>query len=116
MGDRTPCAGSRRPSKAAVGTHAKIGNVLLCIGYSASRALDPIYDIDQAQEELGLKLPLEPSERLHVGSRMFRNDRKMNIIDTTCHSLENCVRDVDEVGIVLASARVMMPDRADVKA
>ena len=116
MGDRAPCSGSGRPSQTAVGTHAKIGNVLLCIGYSASRALDPIYDIDQAQEELGLRLPLEPPKRLHVGSRMVGNDREMNIVDTTCHSLENCVRDVDERRIVLASTWVMMPDRTDVKA
>ena len=116
MGDWAPCSGSRRPSEAAVGTHAEIGNELFCIGNSASRALDSIHDVDQAQEELGLRLPLEPPERLHVGSRMVGNDREMNVVDTTCHSLENCVRDVDERRIVLASAWVMMPDRADVKA
>ena len=115
MGDRGPCSGSRRPSQAAVGTHAKIGNVLLCIGYSTSRAFYPIHDIDQAQEELCLGLPLEPSKRLHVDARMFGDDREMNVVDTTSHPLEDCVRDVDERHVVLTSARVMMPDRADVE-
>ena len=52
MGDRGPCSGSRRPSQAAVGTHAKIGNVLLCIRDSPSRAFDPIFDIDRKPKQI----------------------------------------------------------------
>jgi len=115
MGGRGPRSGGRRPSQAAVGTHAKIRNVLLCIGDSPSRTFDPIHDIDQAQEELCLRLPLEPPKRLHVDARMLGDDGDVNVVNAPSHPLEDRVGNVDEHGVVLPRAWVVMPNRADVE-
>ena len=115
MGDRGPCSGSRRPSQAAVGTHAKIGNVLLCIRDSPSRAFDPIFDIDQAQEALCVGLPLESPKRLHIDAGMLGDDRDVNVVDAPSNPLEDRVGNVDKHNVVLTCAWVMMPNRADVE-
>ena len=108
--------GCRRASQAAIGADTEAGHKLLSVSNPPSCSFDPVGNVDQSQEKFGSVIQLQSLERLHVGPGVLGNDWDMDIVDAPRHAPKDCVCDVDERAVVLTCARVVMPDRADMKA